>query len=210
MLLCTGLGTSGASHQCHWPLLHPSQLHLPQVAKNIQDWLKVISEQRRVCVRGVCLKTEADESRSKCKETELYLFTLFDWKLCKSCTFWLLKPRTCFLLCKSKPPVRKKHSVLYCKPEQGIHLHRSLSGLALLSPGSSKVVALSLYSLKQSMHWPLRTGGHCSKDLVCFILAFPQSSFTYNSFFFFNLKLLFCVLLVTSILLHSKSRKQFK
>lgn len=29
-------------------------------------------------------------------------------------------------------------------------------------------------------------------------------------FFFFNLKLLFCILLVTSILLHSKSRKQFK
>lgn len=59
---------------------------------------------------------------------------------------------------------------------------------------------------------PLRTGGHCTKDLICFILAFPQSSFTYNSpfFFFFNLKLLFCILLVTSILLHSKSRKQFK
>lgn len=161
---------------------------------------------------GVYLKTEVDKSRTKCKETDSYLFTFLTESSANHAHFDFSN-LICTVFCARVILLLEKwYSVLCCKAEQDICLPWSFPGLALLSftEQQEELAALSLCSLKQSLHRPLRSGRHCSKDLICFILAFPQSSFTNNLYFFFNLKLLFCILLVTSILLHSKSRKQFK
>lgn len=129
---------------------------------------------------GVYLKNEVDKSRTKCKETDSYLFTFLTESSANHAHF-NFSNLICTVFCARVILLLEKwYSVLCCKPEQDICLLWSFPGLALLPfiQQQEELAALSLYSLKQSLHRPLRTGRHCSKDLICFILAFPQSSFT--------------------------------
>lgn len=83
-----GLGVPGGSYQClsgpYASLPSSICLRLLKTSRTLAE--KLFAKRSRPGVGDIYLKSEVDESRTKCKETDSYLFTFFDGKLCKSCT----------------------------------------------------------------------------------------------------------------------------